>query len=193
MLLKSDTYYIEYYIHHSEECAEVNHYLEVQEEGSSMHSYFIEYDGINYEAAGFVGEIDEEDAGTQISKEQFILLENNIKTTTQNILNFLSSNTLGRTDAIKVGDYFYNYGKIYRVWEIDDDKVMVSSMYIGSYGIQNIYFYDPEWEKRTQIFNEQTQQIDKSVVLKAVSMVESLVNTLRSEVKDRVNEIEVFD
>lgn len=143
MQIENDTCYIKHYLIHDEEFVSLTHYLEVGEDSYSVDDYTIDNENIYYEGADHYGcDTDKENAGTRISKNQYIMWTRQIQHAKEMAIIMMQQAATPINRKLKVGDFLlYSKNKCHvdntiwgmRIVEIKDDRLLTQSVFIGKH------------------------------------------------------------
>ena len=152
MQIENDTCYIKHYLIHDEVFVSLTHYLEIWENGYSEDGYTIDYENIYYEGADHHGyDTDRENAGTCISKNQYLEWTKQIQQAKETAISMMRQAATPINRKLKVGDFLLYYEKGYieesyqgdgafwgmRIVDVDGDSLSAQYIFIGKHSFDS--------------------------------------------------------
>lgn len=211
MIVENNSHFIRYRINKKGECASMNHYREVWENGFTVEDFDIRTDGIGFEDAGWNG-ISPNGfyPGTWITAKRFNSWVDEIKRVKDLLINLGKGAGTATVKELKAGDCLFCTIPPYdpedeyeSVWYCFLDIVSVDSDYVYAKKIMiddNNFSYDKELHKMRKeeeywlseaLESNGVQLIEKRVFHRAIEIFKLLTTKIMSEIKEKVERIEV--
>ena len=152
MQIENDTCYIKHFLIHDEEFVSLTHYLEVGEDSYSVDDYTIDNEEIYYEGADHYGcDTDRENAGTCISKNQYLEWTMQIQQAKETAISMMQQAATPINRKLKVGDYLFYYEEGYieegyhgdgafwgmKIVEIQGERLSAQYIFIGKHSFDS--------------------------------------------------------